>query len=172
VPLYVSEIAPPELRGRIVGIEQMILCFGELIAFWLNYAFSHLESDDWWRIPLAIQILPALVLGVGCWCWVPPSPRWLVAQDRYECAREVLTRLHGSVAADQEILDIQNSIKSERSVTQVSWIDMMTMPVLRVTALGIGVQFFQQITGTNSILYYTVCFSSLSRGYRVVDPLG
>lgn len=138
----------------------MILCFGELIAFWLDYGFSHLDTVDWWRIPLAIQILPALFLAVGCWFWVPPSPRWLVAQDRYECAREVLTRLHGSVAAEQEMAEIQSSIKSETSATKPGWMDMMRMPVLRVTALGMGVQFFQQITGTNSILYYTVCFLS------------
>lgn len=77
VPLYVAELSPPAIRGRIVAIEQMILCLGELVAFWLNYGFNLLETDDWWRIPLAIQILPALVLGVGCWYWLPPSPRWL-----------------------------------------------------------------------------------------------
>lgn len=64
VPLYVAELSPPAIRGRIVAIEQMILCLGELVAFWLNYGFNLLETDDWWRIPLAIQILPALVLGV------------------------------------------------------------------------------------------------------------
>lgn len=151
-----SEIAPPALRGRIVGIEQMILCFGELVAFWFNYAFSLLPSRDWWRIPLAIQILPAVVLAVGCWCWVPPSPRWLVAQARYDCAREVLTRLHGSRAAEAELLDIRESIEFDKVSQETSWGDMLRMPVLRVTALGMGVQFFQQITGTNSILYYTV----------------
>ena len=77
----------------------MILCFGELVAFWLNYGFNFLETPDWWRIPLAIQVAPAVVLGVGCWFWVPHSPRWLVQQDRHQCAREVLARLHG----DEEI---------------------------------------------------------------------
>lgn len=156
MPLYVAELSPPSIRGRIVAIEQMILCFGELVAFWINYGFNYLEIDDWWRIPLAIQILPAILLAVGCWFWVPPSPRWLVAQDRYECAREVLTRLHGSEAAELEMQEIQSSIDFEKYVTKASWRDMFTMPVLRVTMLGMGIQFFQQITGTNSILYYTV----------------
>ncbi|KAF2728680.1 permease of the major facilitator superfamily [Polyplosphaeria fusca] len=155
VPLYVSEIAPPKIRGRIIGIEQMILCLGELIAFWLNYGFFYLSTPDWWRIPLAIQILPAAILGVGCWYWVPPSPRWLVAQDRHECAKEVLARFHGDVAADLEMSEIAESVAFERAVATASWTDMFRMPVLKVTLLGMGVQFFQQITGTNSILYYT-----------------
>ncbi|CAG8299672.1 unnamed protein product [Penicillium salamii] len=140
VPLYVAEIAPPAIRGRIVAIEQMILCLGELVAFWLNYGFNFLETKDWWRIPLAIQIAPAIILGVGCWYWVPPSPRWLASQDRHECAREVLTRLHGSEAADLEMQDIQASIEFDQTVTEAIWGDMFKMP---------------QITGTNSILYYT-----------------
>jgi hypothetical protein len=139
-----------------VAIEQMILCFGELVAFWLNYGFNFLEIDGWWRIPLAIQILPAIILGIGCWFWVPPSPRWLASQDRHECAREVLTRLHGSEVAELEMQEIQSSIEFEHTVSEASWKDMFMMPVLRVTVLGMAVQFFQQITGTNSILYYTV----------------
>ena len=156
VPLYVAEIAPPAIRGRIVAIEQMILCLGELFAFWLNYGFNFLDTKDWWRIPLAIQIVPAIILGVGCWFWVPPSPRWLASQDRHECAREVLTRFHGSETAELEMQEIQASIQFEHTVSEASWSDMFVMPVLRVTALGMAVQFFQQITGTNSILYYTV----------------
>ena len=156
VPLYVSEIAPAKLRGRIIGIEQMILCFGELIAFWLNYGFNYLETPHWWRIPLAIQILPAMVLAWGCWFWVPPSPRWLVQQDRHECAREVLARLHGDEAADAQMAEIADEVAFEKAVTTATWGDMFRTPVLRVTLLGMGVQFFQQITGTNSILYYTV----------------
>jgi MFS family permease len=152
VPLYVSEIAPANLRGRIIGIEQMILCFGELIAFWLDYGFSYLDTPDWWRIPLAIQIVPAAVLAVGCWTWVPPSPRWLVQQDRHACAREVLARLHGDEAAEVEMQEIAERVAFEKTVSAASWRDMFTWPVLRVTLIGTGVQFFQQITGTNSIV--------------------
>lgn len=134
----------------------MILCFGELVAFWTNYGFNYLSTPDWWRIPLAIQILPAIVLAIGCWVWVPPSPRWLVGQNRIECAREVLIRLHGEVVAEAELLDIQESMEWEKSANQPTWKGMFKMPVLRVTGLGMAIQFFQQITGTNSILYYTV----------------
>ncbi|KIX99595.1 uncharacterized protein Z520_04228 [Fonsecaea multimorphosa CBS 102226] len=155
VPLYVSEIAPAGLRGRIIGIEQMILCLGELIAFWLDYGFAYLDTPDWWRIPLAIQIIPAVALAVGCWFWVPPSPRWLVQQDRHTCALEVLARLHGDQAAEIEMQEIAERVAFEKTVAVTTWKDMFAWPVLRVTLIGSGVQFFQQITGTNSILYYT-----------------
>lgn len=144
----------------------MILCFGELLAFWLNYGFNFLAIDSWWRIPLAIQIVPAAVLAVGCWYWVPPSPRWLVAQERHECAREVLTQFHGSTAANLEIQEILDAISFEKVVTKATWADMFRIPVLKVTVLGMTIQFFQQITGTNSILYYTVstCFHLVACG--------
>lgn len=133
----------------------MILCTGELIAFWLDYWLSLLSTPNWWRIALAVQILPALVLGLGCCCWVLPSPRWLVAQGRNECAHEVLVRLHGEQTADAELKQIQETMRLERHV-KVSWSGMFKSPILKLTVLGCGIQSFQQITGTNSILYYAV----------------
>ncbi|KAE8388475.1 hypothetical protein BDV23DRAFT_185405 [Aspergillus alliaceus] len=90
VPLCQSEIAPPTLRGSLIGIEQMVLCTSDLFAFWMKYAFDYLPTKDWWRIP----------------------PRWLVSQDRHDCAREVLIRLHGHEAAAVEL---------ERSRRQRAW---------------------------------------------------
>ena len=133
----------------------MILCTGELIAFWLDYWLSLLSTPNWWRIALAVQILPALVLGLGCCRWVLPSPRWLVAQGRNECAHEVLVRLHGEETAETELKQIQETIRLERHI-KVSWIGMLKSPILKLTVLGCGIQSFQQITGTNSILYYAV----------------
>jgi hypothetical protein len=135
----------------------MVLCTGELVAFWLNYGFNYLTIDFWWRIPLAIQVVPAAILGVGCWIWVPPSPRWLVAQDRLDCALEVLTRLHGSEAAEAEMQDIRREHQFEKIVTQATWADMFKMPVVRVTLLGAGVQFLQQITGKHPNIRFGKC---------------
>lgn len=184
VPLYISEISPPELRGRIVGIELMILCFAEMVVFFVDYGCFFLPLDGWWRIPLALQIIPAVVMAIGCWrsSWVPPSPRWLVAQERYDCALEVLTRLHGSAAAEIEMREIRATIEEEEASTTAngrsspttressssrSWGDMFRGPVLRVTLLGAGIQFLQQITGTNAIFYYT---PQLFRNGGITDP--
>jgi MFS family permease len=153
VPLYITEIAPAAIRGRIGAIQLMILCFGEMVVFFVVYGFFFVDTKDWWRFPLAIQVLPALILAFGCWTWVPPSPRWLVAQERYDCAHEVLSRLHGSDVAEFEIREIRASLSVEEVASQATWSDMFKGPVLWVTFLGTTIQFFQQITGTNSIFY-------------------
>ncbi|KAI1658573.1 putative sugar transporter [Daldinia decipiens] len=136
VPLYVSEIAPAKLRDRIIGIEQMILCFGELVAFWLNYGFNFLETPNWWRIPLAIQVVPAAIWGVGCWFWVLPSPRWLVQQDRHQCAREVLARLHGDEVADLQMAEIAEEVAFENAITGINSILYYTIPIFLFDRLG------------------------------------
>ncbi|RYP69193.1 hypothetical protein DL770_008291 [Monosporascus sp. CRB-9-2] len=133
----------------------------------LLFGFNYLETPHWWRIPLAIQVVPAVILAYGCWFWVPPSPRWLAQQDRHQCAREVLARLHGDAAATVQMAAIADEVAFERAVTTATWGDMFKTPVLRVTLLGMRVQFFQQITGTNSILYYTP--SLFERG-GIADP--
>ncbi|KAK9320277.1 general substrate transporter [Lipomyces orientalis] len=155
VPLYLSEIAPAEIRGRLIGIEQMVLCFGELVAFWTNYGFNYLNNENWWRIPISIQILPAVVLGVGCYFWVMPSPRWLALQDRRDEAYEALVRLHGTDQAIIEMDMLIQALDAEKLRHMTSWADMFKRPYIKLTFLAMMVQSFQQITGTNSILYYT-----------------
>lgn len=172
VPLYCSEISPAEWRGRVGGINMMILCFAEMVVFFVDYAFFFLDSPDWWRLPVALQVVPAAVLAVGCWrsSCVPPSPRWLVAQERYDCALEVLTRLHGSEAAELEMREIREALSDERAddkLADASWAHMFRGPMLRVTFLGATIQFFQQATGTNAIFYYT---PALFRNGGITDP--
>ncbi|KAH8200170.1 hypothetical protein TruAng_005682 [Truncatella angustata] len=164
VPLYITEIAPAAIRGRIGAINLMILCFAEMVVFFVVYGFFFMNSDNWWRYPITIQILPAIVLAVGCWIWVPPSPRWLVAQDRYDCAHEVLSRLHGTDVADFEIKEIRESLSIEDASSQGTWADMLKGPVRWVTFLGTTIQFLQQITGTNSIFYYNSAPTLFMRG--------
>ncbi|KAH8788299.1 general substrate transporter [Diaporthe sp. PMI_573] len=173
VPLYISEISPPSLRGRVVGIELMILCFAEMAVFFVDYAcFLFVPSDGWWRFPVVLQVIPAALLAAGCWrsSWVPPSPRWLVAQERYDCALEVLTRLHGGEAAAIEMAEIRGSVGEEQAdenLAQAGWADMFRGPVLRVTLLGVTIQFLQQATGTNAIFYYT---PQLFHNGGITDP--
>lgn len=172
VPLYISEISPADLRGRIVGINLMILCFAEMVVFFVDYGFFFLPSDGWWRIPLLLQVLPAALLAFGCWrsSWIPPSPRWLVAQERFDCALEVLTRLHGTDAAEIEMREIKETISEEQEdvvLAGASWGDMFRGPVLRVTLLGTGIQFLQQITGTNAVFYFA---PQLFKKGGITDP--
>lgn len=76
-----------------------------------------------------------------------------MAQERYDCAHEVLSRLHGTDVAEFEMKEIRESLSVEDASSQGTWLDMFKGAVLRVTLLGTTIQFLQQITGTNSIFY-------------------
>ncbi|KAJ3578625.1 hypothetical protein NPX13_g1940 [Xylaria arbuscula] len=96
---------------------------------------------------------------------------YTIAQiERYECALEVLTRLHGSAVAEEEIRVIRETVQGEVSVKDragTSWADMFRGSVLRVTLLGMGIQMFQQTTGTNGIFYYA---PKLFKKGGITDP--
>ncbi len=85
VPLYISELAPPNIRGALVALQQLSITLGIMLSFWLNYGTQYIggtgdgQSQAAWRIPLAMQCLPSLILAVGTF-FLPYSPRWLVNQ--------------------------------------------------------------------------------------------
>lgn len=75
VPTYIAEISPPEHRGKIVGLQGMMMAIGFFAANWIGYGGAYAQGDAQWRIPLAMQIPGPLALAVGC-CFIPYSPRW------------------------------------------------------------------------------------------------
>lgn len=154
VPLYLSEVAPANIRGQLIAIEQMVLCLGEMVAFWANYGFAYLGTNHWWRISISLQIIAAIALGGLCYFWVLPSPRWLAMQDRRDEAQEVLIRLHGTDKAQIEMDMLNQQLELENSVDRASWRELFQFPLLKITMNGTLVQFFQQATGTISLVYY------------------
>ncbi|CAK5269350.1 unnamed protein product [Mycena citricolor] len=111
VPLYNSEISPPEVRGSLVALQQLAITFGIMISFWIDYGTNYIggtgatQSEAAWRIPLALQLVPALFLGIGI-LWMPFSPRWLVNQGRNDEALAVLSRVRGQ-SSDSEVVQIE-----------------------------------------------------------------
>ncbi|KAG6378541.1 general substrate transporter [Boletus reticuloceps] len=76
-PLYMAEISPPELRGSLLAIEQLAIVLGVVFGFWIGFLTRNISSSASWRIPLALQLLSAILLCLGCFL-LPPSPRFLV----------------------------------------------------------------------------------------------
>jgi MFS family permease len=111
VPLYNAEIAPPEVRGSLVGLQQLAITFGIMISFWIDYGTNYIggtgegQHEAAWRIPLALQLVPAVILGIGI-LFMPFSPRWLVNQGRDEEAIEVLARMR-NLSQDSELVKIE-----------------------------------------------------------------
>lgn len=89
VPVYISEVAPPSKRGRLVGTQQWAITWGILIMFYISYGCSYIDGPAAFRLPWGLQMLPAIFLFFAL-LFLPESPRWLAKQDRWEDAIGVL----------------------------------------------------------------------------------
>ncbi|MFP8967586.1 sugar porter family MFS transporter [Pokkaliibacter sp. CJK22405] len=147
-PLYLSEIAPEHFRGSMISLYQLMITIGILAAFLSNTAFSYLES---WRWMLGVIIFPAAILFIGVLA-LPRSPRWLATQDRFDEAKEVLTKLReSSQEVSTELQEIRDNLKEKTG----GWAMLKSNPNFRRTLmLGIVLQIVQQFTGINAVMYY------------------
>ncbi|KAK9770042.1 putative Major facilitator superfamily (MFS) profile domain-containing protein [Seiridium cardinale] len=169
-PVYISEISPPHLRGTLLVLESVSIVSGVTIAFWIAYGCQDIASDASWRVPFALQIPSALILG-GMIQLFPYSPRWLAMQDRYEECLDSLCRLRKLPASDgrvqAEYRGIQAEVKFQAVMLErhhpglrgikleiVQWLDLFAIKRWRRTAVGVGVSFFQQFQGVNAFIYY------------------
>ncbi len=146
VPLYLSEIAPTEIRGAISSLNQLMITVGILTAFIVNSALASLGA---WRWMLGLALIPSVVLLVGMYV-MPETPRWLVSRGRDDEARDVLLRSRNEEETEQEIQDIKEVEREEEGGLEEltsSWV----RPALIV---AIGLAIFQQIIGINTIIYY------------------
>ncbi|KAL1931284.1 hypothetical protein VTP01DRAFT_10421 [Rhizomucor pusillus] len=160
VPLYQSEIAPKEIRGRIVAVQQWSITWGIMIAFWIQYGCQYIQSSAAWRIPWAVQAVPAVILFAGMWAF-PFSPRWLADKGRMEEARKVLADIHGEGDMNHprvqlEIQEIEATIKFDREIASHRYSDLLKPGMAYRVSLGVCLQIWQQLTGMNIIMFYVV----------------
>lgn len=154
VPLYNTEIAPPTIRGFNVGLTQQMIGIGFIVANWVGYGTQHIDSDNSWRIPLGLQLIPAGLLLIGIQ-FLPYSPRWLLEVDRDEEAKKVVQRLHGKGVvqqekAAQEYAEMHDVIKAEALIRTRNISGLFeSKPMIKRTLVACGVQIFGQFTGIN-----------------------
>jgi sugar porter (SP) family MFS transporter len=146
VPLYISEISPAHARGALVSLNQLAITVGIVLSYVVDYALS---AEKAWRAMFAIGVVPAVVLGIGIF-FLPSSPRWLMSRSLTDRARDVLKRVRGTQDVDGEIGAIQESLAEESGGWKELFEPWMRMPLL----IGVGIMFFQQITGINTVIYY------------------
>ncbi|KAG0164733.1 hypothetical protein DFQ28_009892 [Apophysomyces sp. BC1034] len=160
VPLYQSEVAPKEIRGRIVAVQQWSITWGIMISFWIQYGCQFIQTEAAFRIPWAVQAVPALVLLCGMWAF-PFSPRWLADQGRMEEAITVLADIHGHgdrnhPRVQMEIQEIEAVIKFDREQASHRYTDLFKPGMMYRVSLGVCLQIWQQLTGMNIIMFYVV----------------
>ncbi|EKM58415.1 uncharacterized protein PHACADRAFT_252717 [Phanerochaete carnosa HHB-10118-sp] len=160
VPLYNTEIAPPKIRGFVVGLTQQMIGIGFIVANWVGYGCQFLDGNQGWRLALGLQLVPASLLLIGIQ-FLPFSPRWLLEQNRDDEARAVVYRLHSAStpeekeAAETEFLEMQAVIKAEASQRSRNLSDLWaTRAMLKRTLVAVGVQVFGQFSGINVINYF------------------
>jgi sugar porter (SP) family MFS transporter len=148
VPMFLSELAPPDKRGRIVSMNQLMITVGILVAYIVDYAFS--GSGDW-RAMFAVGAIPSLALLIGM-ILSPESPRWLVANDRRDEAREIVRGGYPDETIERTFSDWEEELRSERESRGVRELfDASIRPALIV---GLGLAAIQQFGGINTIIYY------------------
>lgn len=165
--IYNAEIAPPKIRGIVVGLQTQLISIGYASSNWVGVFGSFAKGNAAWRIPLGLQCLPAVILIVGLF-WLPESPRWLIQHGKYDEAHQVIEKLHADIGVDanfceREFEQIKQQIDFEREVTIKSFWYLFTKPSnRRRLILGIMLQVFLQTTGVNVVNYYqTTLFSGV-----------
>ena len=149
VPLYLSEIAPTEIRGAIASLNQLMIVCGILAAYIVN---AILASSGNWRLMLGLAAVPAVVLFVGM-LFMPETPRYLVHSGEEDTAQEVLEDLPGDQRPEQRIDEIRDVDEQEQGATglRALWHAKWVRPALLVAT---GLAVFQQLVGINTIIYY------------------
>ncbi|KAF2140698.1 uncharacterized protein K452DRAFT_327499 [Aplosporella prunicola CBS 121167] len=158
VPVYISELAPPSKRGMVVGAQQWAITWGIMIMFYISYGTSHVDGTAAFRIPWAIQALPAILLFFGM-IFLPESPRWLARKDRWEECHSVLTLVHGkgdpnSRFVSTEFQEIKNTVEWERQNADVTYLELFKPKMINRTHIVIMTQVWSQLTGMNVMMYY------------------
>jgi sugar porter (SP) family MFS transporter len=152
-PMYISEVAPPKQRGRLVATAQFAIVLGILVSFFSNYMIDNLGGEgEWkWRWMFLCGVFPSAIF-FGLLFFIQRSPRWLVKQGLMEEARRSLVRANNVEDPDVLLKDIQDSLDKE--VTS-SYSVLFRKPYLRLVLIGIGVGMFNQLSGINIVNYYS-----------------
>ncbi len=148
VPVYISEVAPPEARGWQVSLFQLAITVGILGAYLVDFAYAKTGA---WRWMLGLAVIPGVILGAGM-LFLPESPRWLAKYLHPEAARAVLVRIRGTDNVAVELRDILGSL--EQAEEHGRWADLLSPTVRPALVVGIGLAIFQQVTGINTVIYY------------------
>ncbi|KAI3538409.1 sugar transporter [Colletotrichum filicis] len=196
VPLYLSELAPPNLRGSLVALQQLGITVGIMIAFWLDYGTQHIggtgdgQSPAAWRLPLALQCVPSIILGAGTF-FLPYSPRWLLMKDREEDALATLVHIRRVPPTDARLklelteikvaarFDIETTaelfpgVTSRLKLTLERYKSLFVVRHLnRRLVIACLLQLIQQFTGINAIIYYSpTIFRNIGLSDNSVDLL-
>jgi len=162
-PMYIAEMAPAELRGRLVSFNQLNIVIGISLAFFTNYLILHYgtSGESWaqslgldkhnWRWMLGIEAVPAILYFLGLF-FVPRSPRWLILKGKFEEAKKVMVRLTSPSEAEESLEGILK--KNAEDEFKGTFKELFRKEMKLVLTIGVVMAVLQQITGINSVFFY------------------
>ncbi|HMI61148.1 MAG TPA: sugar porter family MFS transporter [Puia sp.] len=156
-PMYIAEVSPAPLRGRMVAINQLTVVTGILITNLVNYTLRN-NGVEAWRWMFGLGFIPSSLFFVGA-LWLPESPRWLIKAGDKKTAAVILEKIGGPAFAMESLANIQKSIGTGG---KLSYAAVFKKAVLPSVLVGIGLAVFQQLCGINVVFNYTtLIFSSI-----------
>ena len=147
-PMYIAEISPAKIRGRLVALNQLAIVVGILLSYLSNWLLVDTGINNW-RYMLVAEILPAITFLVGLF-FIPESPRWLTKEGLEKEALDVLNVVAGAANSDHELQEVKKSL-AEKST---SLKELLHPSLRRVLIVGILFSLFAHITGIDTIIYY------------------
>ncbi|MFJ4967568.1 sugar porter family MFS transporter [Streptomyces sp. NPDC088755] len=158
VPVYLSEISPTRIRGRLLTMNQLMITLGILIAYLVNLAFS---SSEMWRAMFAVGAIPAALMVAATVWFLPESPQWLISHGQADRAREGIASVTDEAAADTLVARAQQRIAEEREKAERNSRTadrgakkLFTPDVRPALVVGLTLAAVQQFGGINTIIYY------------------
>lgn len=158
IPLYHSEIAPPDIRGRLISFFTLMSTFGQVVGYFVTFGTSYIQNDWQWRAPWLIQLI--IIVLSGGWVFVLPfSPRWLIDKDRKQEALVVISNLH-QVPQDHPVVvaeyeSILSQIEFEHSIGNRTYVELFQKGNLKRTCTSFFIGISTAFTGINVIWYYS-----------------
>ena len=171
-PMYIAEIAPSAIRGKMVTYYQLAIVIGFFVVFLATYFIGNNLSEAeniqfGWRRMFWSELIPSCLFLLLLF-FVPKSPRWLALKGNNEEALIVLTKIHGQEQASKEILEIQDSFKTSNDGSKVNFFSKI---ILGIILIGTTLSILQQFTGINAVMYYGADIFEKALGFGKEDIL-
>lgn len=171
VPSYMSEMAPARTRGRLSGLNQLMIVSGMLLSYIVDYLLQGLPHDIAWRLMLGLAAVPAVILFLGV-LRLPESPLFLVKTGHIDAARRVLTYIRPGNEVAGELADIQRTVAVEDGAQKnITLATLFSSKYRYLVTAGIGVAAFQQFMGANAIFYYIPLIVEKATGQSAASAL-
>lgn len=153
-PLYISEIAPSERRGRLVTLYQLAIVIGIIMIYFINLKIAQSGDEAWnvetgWRLMVGSETIPALLFLILLF-FVPESPRWLIKQKEDRKALDILKQINGQKIAKDILQEVKITLTHESGSIK----DLFSTKLRKAMIVGFMLALFSQITGINAIIYY------------------